>query len=198
MKISNFILIFVAFILNSCEVTNEKEIKGITFLNKEWTKAGKTFWRENLKDSTWTKIEPADTLNINDYYKCQAFELRINEKLKIEKLVMTDEVSKNKTSETDIYSKQLNSYIKSELSIGYEYSNQEYFIFIYDSIGTNEKIKLNQAKLDSIYQNVELNNLELCGTAANEILWQDIPEFPIPRIIDLDSALLIIEQWKIE
>lgn len=56
-------------------------------------------------------------------------------------------------------------------------------------------MKTNRMKADSLSSYAEKEGLYLCGTAYNEIVWNDVPFLPIPREIEKDSALLLIDQW---
>ena len=198
MKIRNFIIIVSIAILYSCDKTTEKTAKGLTELNENWIGKESSFWIESKKDSSLSEIKASDTLIYPNFKVKKKFELETNDKLKIDKNLLISSLTKNKVFETDIYSKNINANIKSKLYLTYDYELEEYSIILFDSLATDEKRRSNEMKLDSMYKYAEKNNLYLCGTAANEILYKDIPEFPSIKEVSLDSALTIIQKWKNE
>ncbi len=198
MKIRNFIIAFSIVIFHSCEKKTEKTAIGLYELTENWKQKKSTFWIEIKKDSSFSEIKLADTLKHPDYKICETFEFNPNKELNIKKLILINSSTKNKISETDIYSKKINANIKSELNLTYDYQTKKYSIILFDSLKKKKKRRSNRVKLDSMYKYAEKNNLYLCGTAANEILYEDIPEFPSIIEMKLDSALIIIEKWKNE
>ncbi|AUC80726.1 hypothetical protein [Lacinutrix sp. Bg11-31] len=198
MKTKNFIIILSIVTLYSCKKTTEKTAKGLTELTENWNTKETSFWIEIKKDSSLTEIESSDTLKYPAFKVKKKFELKTNGKLQIKKSLLINSLSRSKVFETDIYSKKINANIKSRLYLTYDYLLKEYTIILLDTVATDEKRKSNKIQLDSMYKYAEKNNLYLCGTAANEILYKDIPEFPSMKEVSLDSALIIIDVWKNE
>jgi hypothetical protein len=202
MKRLYYILILLCTIIGCKEQTKNipqdshveivEKMEGLTQLSEQWTREGVTFWQ---KDSTWKEIQPIDTLKFTNYTMTERYQLKLQNNLTITKYINIDRKSKIKISETDLYARQINPNIESRLGIRYNYKTGEYYANFLDSTGTNEKIRANRTKADRLLKSASKDGLYLCGTAYNEILWEDIPELPVPREIDKDSALFIIEQW---
>ncbi len=195
MKNIIYFLIFSSIAL-SCQDEQNEIIQEIAPIDGKWIKGEITYWITNEKDAIWTEIKPNDTLKHSKYEKCTEFKLAVNNNLSIKKLVLIDPLTEAKISETVEYSKRINENLETLISLRYNYKSDNYFSYIIDSIGTKKKQNENKVKLDSMYKYSEKHSLYLCGTAANKILQEGIPEFPIPREISLDSTMLIINQWK--
>ncbi|MFD2561861.1 hypothetical protein [Aquimarina rubra] len=192
-------IIFILILLPvtfSCKNEQSKIIQEIAPVDANWIKGSPTYWIEDEIDSIWTEIEFEDASKHSKYWKCNEFNLELSNNLSIKKTILIDPETGAKDSETVEYSKKINENLKTLISLRYDYKSESYFTFLIDSIASEKKRNQNQIKLDSLYKYAEENNLYLCGTAANEILFEGLPEFPIPRIISLDSTLLIIKNWK--
>ncbi|WP_299221753.1 hypothetical protein [uncultured Aquimarina sp.] len=195
MKNIIYFLIFLS-IAFSCKDEQNEIIQEIAPIDGKWIKGEITYWITTEEDGIWTEIKPNDTLKYSRYEKCTEFKLAVNNNLSIEKLVLIDPLTETKISETVEYSKRINENLETLISLRYDYKSDRYFSYIIDSIGTEKKRNINKVKLDSMYKYAEKHGLYLCGTAADEILKEGIPEFPIPREISLDSTIFIINEWK--
>ena len=204
-KTLNYILILFCLTTLGCkEQTNKieldsepeipKGIEGLTPLSEHWLQDSSTYWTRD-EDSTWQELKPSDTLSITNYTITRKYQLRLNEDLILKKLIDIDPKTKIKVSETDVYTRRLNPNIEARLGLMYNYKKEEYYADFLDSTGTSEKRKANRMKADSMMNYAEKEGLYLCGTAYNEILWEDVPFLPIPREITKDSALLVIDEW---
>lgn len=171
-----------------------KGIEGLTSLSEQWLQDSSTYWTRD-KDSTWQELKPSDTLSFTNYTITKKYQLRLNEDLMVKKFIDIDPKTKNKVSETDVYTRRLNPNIEARLGLTYNYKTEKYYADFLDSTGTSEKMKANRMKADSMMNYAEKEGLYLCGTAYNEILWEEVPFLPIPKEIDKDSALLVINEW---
>lgn len=171
-----------------------KEIEGLTLLSEQWTQDSTAYWTRD-DDSTYQELKPSDTLSVTDYTVTKKYQLRLDTNLIVKKYINIDPTTKNKVSETDIYTRQLNPNIEARLGLTYNYKTEEYNADFLDARGTSEKRKANRMKADSMMNYAAKEGLYLCGTAYNEIVWEDVPFLPIPRKIAKDSALLIIDEW---
>ena len=78
-------------------------------------------------------------------------------------------------SEQDRFYKKLNDTIEIYLNHNFNYLKNE-TIYSIDSFPTKYFVVKNQKKLKGMYEYAKKNNLELCGTSANEILKRGFPE----------------------
>ena len=198
MKIKNFVIVFLVFMFHSCDKMTENTTKGLYKMTDNWIQKESTYWIEKKLDSSFSQVKSIDTLQHKNFRVCEIFEFSPNETLSVEKMILINSSSKKKISETDVYSKKLNEYIISELNLTYDYKSKEYSIIMLDSLATEEKLNANKIKYDSMYKYAEKHNIYLCGTVANQILYEDVPEFPSIKEMNIDSALIIIEKWKTE
>lgn len=179
------------------------EIKGLTQLSKQWTRANSHYWKRD-KDSVLQSLQPSDTLSTSGYIISENYQRRLSKDLTIRKMIDIDSKTKNKISETDSYTKRLNPNIEAQLDLKYNFKTGKYYATYLDyavdldSSGISEKMLANRQKADSALKKAKRIGVELCGTAYNQILWEGIPFLPIPRNIDKDSALLIINEWTKE
>jgi hypothetical protein len=143
----------------------------------------------------WQELKPIDTISTANYTLTKKYQIRLKNDLTVTKLIDIDPKTKNKISETDIYTMRQNPNIESRLGLTYNYNTEKYYADFLYSTTTSEKIKANRMKADSMMNYAEKTGLYLCGTAYNEILWKDVPFLPIPREIEKDSALFVIDEW---
>ena len=199
------ILIIIFFAISACNEQADKteldkkpmtvkKVEGLTTLSERWIQDSTVFWTRD-KDSTWIELKSTDTLAKTDYTITEKYKLNLKKDLTVKKLIDIDPKTKKKISETDIYTRRLNPDIESRLGITYNYKTENYYADFLDSTATSEKMKANRMKADSMMTYAEKEGLYLCGTAYNEILWEDVPFLPIPREISKDSALLVIDEW---
>lgn len=171
-----------------------KKIEGLTQLSEKWIQDSTIFWART-EDSTWVEIRASDTISISNYTVTERYQLKFKNSLTIKKFIDFDPKLKTKISETDLYIKELNPNLEARIGITYNYTTKAYYSDFLDSIGTDAKKQVNRIKADSLLKTADKEGMYLCGTAYNDIVWENIPFMPIPRKIDIDSALLIIEHW---
>lgn len=123
-----------------------------------------TYQKMKLEESK--KIE---NFGIIDFYsntnKNQSKTIYYNDNTGILKLV----------SEEDRFYRKLNDTIEIYLSHNYNYLKKE-TIYSIDSLPTKYFVEKNQKKLKGMYEYAKKNNLEICGTAASEILRKGFPK----------------------
>ena len=205
MKQLTYILILLCSTLISCkeetkdiqksiQVDTAEKIEGLTQLTEKWIQDS-TIFGARTEDSTWIEIRASDTISISNYTVTERYQLKFKNSLTIKKFIDFDPKLKTKISETDLYIKELNPNLEARLGITYNYTTKAYYSDFLDSIGTDAKKQANRIKADSLLKTADKEGMYLCGTAYNDIVWENIPFMPIPRKIDIDSALLIIEHW---
>lgn len=204
-KTVNYILIFFCLTTLGCKEQKSKtelesksetimKIEGLTQLSEQWIQDSSIYWTRD-EDSTWQELKPIDTISTTNYTLTKKYQVRLKKDLTVKKLIDIDPKTKKKISETDIYTRRLNPNIESRLGLTYNYNTEKYYADFLDSTATSEKMKANRMKADSMMKYAEKEGLYLCGTAYNEIVWEDVPFLPIPREIEKDSALLVIDKW---
>ena len=181
-------------IQKNIQVNTAEKIEGLTQLSEKWIQDSTIFWTKT-EDSTWIEIRSIDTISISNYTVTERYQLKFKNSLTIKKFIDFDPKLKTKISETDLYIKELNPNLEAKLGITYNYITETYYSDFLDSTGTVAKKQANRTKADSLLKTADKEGMYLCGTAYNDIVWENIPFLPIPRKIDIDSALLIIEHW---
>lgn len=204
-----FLIAFPLYFCFSCAHTREVStyidedveiisVEGLLPLNKSWQQDSSIIWTYVQPDSIWTELSLKDSSDYPNYRITEVFRNKISGSLKITKRFSWDPKKKTPLHEVDIYEKRLTEFLQSRLSISYDYQNRTYHTDFLDTLATDEKLKANEARLDSMNTYASENNLYLCGTAAHEILWEDVPFLPVPKEIEKEEALKIAKAWMKE
>lgn len=180
MKNLAYLSFLTCLLFISCKEKLVETADGLRPLSEKW-----------VQDSVLGKNPFIDTLAIETkkYYQL------LKNDLTVKKVIYIDSKTKVKTSEADIYTKSLNENIESQLYFSYDYTIKQYHTSFLDTTASTQKRKANQVKLDSLIKMTSETGAYLCGTAYGEILEKYMLNIPIPREIDRDSALFVIEQW---
>jgi len=195
----NYILVFLCFVITSCKIHSNKsenrnptqdinKIEGLTQISDEWKYENTTYWSRD-KDSNWIELNTTDTLSYSEYTITNKYLLNLKNEVSIKKMINIDPKSKNKNSETDLYTKKLSSKIESRLRLSFDYNTKKYYANFLDST----RIKV--IKADSLEKVKHENGWTMCGTAQMEMLMEEISLLHVPKEIDKDSALSVIKDW---
>ena len=168
---------------------------GLQNLTDEWEKDTSYYEGIILPDSTWDIINPEDIVRSPYYEIVDIYRYKTGKGLTIRKGLWWNPKTKELLREIDLYEKQLNNSLQSQLTISYDFQERKFDADMIDTIASLEKRKANRAKLDSMYAHAEANNAYICGTAAGEILMEGIPLTSERREIDKEEALKIAKIW---
>lgn len=184
-------LIIISILFFSCQ--NHERESLINKLNVQREKNGLSSLNENLKlDSILhVKTDENDWNLINYIANYEKLKLDKNDRISDFSIIdfysntnnnqyKTVYYNKNKdvlklVSEQDRFYRKLNDTIEIYLNHNYNYLKNQ-TIYSIDSLPTKLFIEKNQKKLKDMFDYAKRNNLELCGTSANEILVKGFPK----------------------
>lgn len=134
-----------------------------------WNLINHIHWLASYRDLKLEKDERTSNFCIIDFYS--------NKENNQFKTVYYSDIESNLklVSEQDLFYKKLNDTIEIYLNHNYNYLKNE-TIYSIDSFPTKYFVVKNQKKLKEMYEYAKKNNLELCGTSANEILNRGFPK----------------------
>ncbi len=101
------------------------------------------------------------------------------------------------TDEIDTYKKELSKWTIIRLEMIYSYTKDSLSAAI-DTTATKYAYDRKQFISDSLNSYAEKNKVNICGTAAYEIisnLTKDIPFYNIPQVISVNKARTILSNW---
>lgn len=201
----NTLLLPLAFVLicicsNSCQKNNfTKEQLGtataenLIRLDKNWTLENYYIWK--TINGKRKRLTAKDTSKLDSFTITYQYTKNLNTSLAVVKLIdMTGNTNK-KLIEQDRYIKYITEDLVSEIAINYHYLTKEHHVFYTAKKASNKKITSNKRYTDSLMQLAEKGQFELCG-AHYYSLWEEIPELPIPEVLDTKSALDTLKKWK--
>jgi hypothetical protein len=184
-------LIIIHFLFLSCQNQEKKSLINKSIQQRK--RNGLNIFSENLKlDSTLILKSNENDWNVINYLATYE-ELKLDKNKKTSNFGIIDfysNTNKNQfkiiyyvnnkdvlklVSEEDRFYRKLNDTIEIYLGHKYNYLKKESTYSI-DSLPTKYFVEKNQKKLKEMHEYAKKNNLEICGTAANEILRKGFPK----------------------
>ncbi|MEM0575661.1 hypothetical protein [Flavobacterium polysaccharolyticum] len=184
-------LIIISILFFSCqnnereslinEFNAQREKNGLSSFDKNlkldstlYVKTDENYWNLINYIATYKKLRLDKNDTISNFGKIDFYS---NSNKKLFKIVY---YNKNKdgvklVSEQDRFYRKLNDTIEIYLNHNYNYHKNQ-TIYSIDSLPTKLFIEKNQKKLNAMFDYAKRNNLELCGTSANEILSKGFPK----------------------
>jgi hypothetical protein len=160
----------------------EREKLGLQQIDSSWKLVTKNF--VDTAGRIITDTTAYQVSNIIEHWRTTK-----NERLKLNKVIQYDFLSKKITHETDVYKKYLPGELMVELYFSYNYVKKELSATI-DTTIQDEIILRNQTEIQMMKQ----DNPDLCGTAIYRILYNGYDptiSFPLTE----HEAKLLIEKW---